>query len=95
MDATIGFYMASLLCPGSILFSIYLDDIPRDDIYLRVFAATAAKLLFSYSETPRWTSVTEGSVRTVETAIVRCGIAAAYWSPYRDVRLALVSLSLQ
>lgn len=53
MDQAIGFYMMSLLCPGTINFAINFDDIPQEDIYLRALAALSSKLLFSYSEIDR------------------------------------------
>ncbi|CAH0403847.1 unnamed protein product [Chilo suppressalis] len=76
MDNAMGYFVASLICPGSIIFSISFDDIPKDDIYVRGFAARAAKILFSYNHVARWNSLDDASVRVVESALVRCGLAA-------------------
>lgn len=85
MDAAMRMFVASLICPGSVIFSINLDDLPTDDIYLRATAALASKLLFSYNVVARWSSLTEASVRTTEAAIVRCGIAAGVVEPILGV----------
>lgn len=73
MDHAVGYYALSMLCPGSVNFMINLEDINKDDIYLRLLAALAAKLLFAYHENQRWNSLCECSVREVETAIARAG----------------------
>lgn len=75
MDVALGYYVASFICPGCIVFNINLDDITGDDMYLRGFAACVAKLMFSYNHEARWNSLSGSSVRAVEAAIVRCGIA--------------------
>lgn len=83
MDNAIGFYVMSMLCPGSVNFLINLEDIPKDDIYLRFLSALACKLLFAYNANQRWNSLSECSVREVEAAIARAGTTSGVLDHFR------------
>ncbi|CAH0404197.1 unnamed protein product [Chilo suppressalis] len=76
MNDEIAAWFLSLLMPGAILFNIDMDDLGADDSYTRCLAGLAAKLLLSYSNEPRWNSITPRTLHLVEQTIVNAGTEA-------------------